>query len=309
MLRQLARRGDVKRVHYDRPVEALLGRTSATIGAITVQRPHGLHGEGIGVAVIDSGVTPNHDDLRYAGGRRSASPSSSTSSTSTRAYDDWGHGTHVAGIIAGNGYDRYGARAGIAPAATMVALKALDGKGRGRISTIIAALDWAVANRRAYNIRVINMSLGAGVFESYNTDPLTLAAKRAVTAGIVVVAAAGNIGKNADGNPQYGAITAPANAPWVLTVGAADSQGHHPPQRRHDGALQLARADDARLRGQARPGRARHRRGVAGEPRQQDVRREAAVPRWPAPGPRVQAVSHAERHQHGGAGGQRAPWR
>jgi serine protease AprX len=106
-----------------------------------------------------------------------------------------------------------------------VALKALDGEGRGRISQIIQALDWAVANRVAYNIRVINMSLGAGVFESYNTDPLTLAAKRAVDAGIVVVAAAGNLGKAANGQPQYGAITAPGNAPWVLTVGASSTNG------------------------------------------------------------------------------------
>src|SRR5215210_862557 len=69
------------------------------------------------------------------------------------------------------------------------------------------------------------MSLGAGVFESYNTDLLTLAAKRAVDAGIVVVAAAGNMGKAANGQAQYGAITAPGNAPWVLTVGASSSMG------------------------------------------------------------------------------------
>src|SRR5215210_1008265 len=69
------------------------------------------------------------------------------------------------------------------------------------------------------------MSLGAGVFESYNTDPLTLAAKRAVEAGIVVVAAAGNMGKSKDGTPQYGAIGAPGNAPWVLTVGASSTNG------------------------------------------------------------------------------------
>jgi hypothetical protein len=69
------------------------------------------------------------------------------------------------------------------------------------------------------------MSLGAGVFESYNTDPLTLAAKKAVDAGIVVVAAAGNMGKSNDGRPQYGAIAAPGNAPWVLTVGASSTEG------------------------------------------------------------------------------------
>jgi serine protease AprX len=143
----------------------------------------------------------------------------------TTKYDDWGHGTHVAGIIAGNGYDSNGERTAIAPKANIVALKALDSEGKGKISNIIAALGWAVTNRTKYNIRVINMSLGAGVLESYNTDPLTLAAKRAVDAGIVVVAAAGNMGKARDGSPQYGAISAPGNAPWVLTVGASSSMG------------------------------------------------------------------------------------
>ena len=88
-------------------------------------------------------------------------------------------------FIAGNGYDSGGARSAIAPKANIIGLKALDGEGKGRISSIIAALDWAIVNRAKYNIRVINMSLGAGVFESYNTDPLTRAAKRAVDAGLI----------------------------------------------------------------------------------------------------------------------------
>ena len=79
--------------------------------------------------------------------------------------------------------------------------------------------------RPRYNIRVINLSVGARITESYKTDPLALAAKRAVDAGIVVVAAAGNKGKNANGEPVYGGISAPGNAPWVLTVGASSSQG------------------------------------------------------------------------------------
>ena len=78
---------------------------------------------------------------------------------------------------------------------------------------------------QALNIRVINLSVAAGVYESYNADPLTLAAKSAVRAGIVVVAAAGNIGRSVDGHTQYGGITAPANAPWVLTVGASSHMG------------------------------------------------------------------------------------
>jgi hypothetical protein len=81
------------------------------------------------------------------------------------------------------------------------------------------------ANAETYNIRVVNMSVGARINESYWTDPLTLAAKAVVDRGIVVVGASGNFGKNAAGNLQYGGITAPSNAPWVLTVGASSTQG------------------------------------------------------------------------------------
>ena len=226
LLKRLADDPKVKRVHLDRETEASIARASATIGAKNVQTQYGYTGAGIGVAVIDSGVTPNHPDLSVSNGtgQRVTAFVDFVNGRTTK-YDDWGHGTHVAGIIAGNGYDSTGARMAIAPGANIIALKALDGQGRGRISYIIAALDWAVANKAKYNIRVINMSLGAGVFESYRTDPLTLAAKHAVDNGIVVVAAAGNMGKAANGQPQYGAITAPGNAPWVLTVGASSTMG------------------------------------------------------------------------------------
>jgi len=226
LLKRLANDPKVKRIHQDRATEAFLARTAAAIGAKNVHAQYGYNGAGVGVAVIDSGITPWHDDLTVAdrqGQRVTAFVDFVNGQTSK--YDDWGHGTHVAGIIAGNGYDSTGAREAIAPKASIISLKALDGEGKGKISYIIAALDWAVANKTQYNIRVINMSLGAGVFESYNTDPLTLAAKRAVDAGIVVVAAAGNMGKATNGQPQYGAISAPGNAPWVLTVGASSTMG------------------------------------------------------------------------------------
>jgi subtilisin family serine protease len=104
-------------------------------------------------------------------------------------------------------------------------LKVLDGDGYGYISNVIAALDYAVEHRARFNIRVINLSVAAGVYESYNTDPLTLAAKRAVQAGVVVVTAAGNLGRNQQRAIQYGGITSPGNAPWVLTVGASTHKG------------------------------------------------------------------------------------
>ena len=101
----------------------------------------------------------------------------------------------------------------------------LDAAGRGHTSDVIAALDYAVSRRAAFNIRVINLSIAAPVYESYDADPLTLAAERAVRAGITVVAAAGNNGRSRGGRAQYGGITAPGNAPWVLTVGASSHMG------------------------------------------------------------------------------------
>ena len=101
----------------------------------------------------------------------------------------------------------------------------LDAQGQGTISRIISALGWIAANAKTYNIRVVNMSVGAYIHESYWTDPLTLATKKLTDKGITVVAAAGNMGKNAAGKLQYGGITAPANAPWVLTVGASNTKG------------------------------------------------------------------------------------
>jgi len=101
----------------------------------------------------------------------------------------------------------------------------LDATGTGQISDVIAALDYAVANKNALHLRIVNISVSAAVYESYLTDPLTLAARRAVAAGLVVVAASGNAGRDAAGGPLYGGVTAPGNAPWVLTVGASNHQG------------------------------------------------------------------------------------
>jgi serine protease AprX len=233
VLRKLADNPAVDRIIWDRPLDSTMNRVAVTVGARAVQENLGYTGAGIGVAVIDSGITSWHDDLTYQGrstlvkvknGQR-VSAFVDFVGGRLNPYDDYGHGTHVAGIIAGNGFDTFGSRAGIAPDANLVGLKVLDSNGRGVISNVIAAMEWAVTNRAAYNIRVINLSVGSSVTESYNTDPLALAAKRAVDAGIVVVAAAGNLGKNAQGKAQYGGITAPGNAPWVLTVGASSTEG------------------------------------------------------------------------------------
>ena len=233
-LRGLAAHPGVLRIVDDRQTGGEMNRVAVTVGARAVQQTYGYSGAGVGVAVIDSGITSWHDDLTYRGnsskvltvnGQRVAAFVDFVNGR-TSPYDDNGHGTHVAGIIAGNGYDTIGnVRAGIAPNAHLVSLKVLDAEGRGVISNVIAALGWVVDNKTQYELRVVNLSVGSAVTMSYNDDPLTLAAKRAVDEGLVVVTAAGNLGRNAVGVTQYGAITAPGNAPWVLTVGASSHQG------------------------------------------------------------------------------------
>jgi serine protease AprX len=220
-LRALAAHPAVQAVRLDRAVSGSMVRTANTVGASWVREQLGFDGSGVGVAVIDSGVADWHDDL-------SASTVVQFVDFVTDlplAHDDYGHGTHVAGTIAGNGFDSGGARRGVAPGARLVVLKVLDETGDGHISNVIAAIDYAIQNRARFNIRIINLSVSSGVYESYLTDPLTQAAKRAVDAGIVVVTAAGNLGRSSRGRPQFGGVTSPGNAPWVLTVGASNHQG------------------------------------------------------------------------------------
>jgi subtilisin family serine protease len=222
---------EVVSAHHDRPAWAADYLSTRSTGASVVQQAYGFTGRGVGVAVIDSGITPWHDDLTptsggtYPYGSQRVSTFVDLVNGRTLPYDDHGHGSHVSGIILGNGADSLGRQVGIAPEAALVSLKVLDSQGKGTISTIISALDWVAANAQAYNIRVVNLSVGASVTQSYLIDPLALAAKGLTDRGIVVVAAAGNLGKNASGQQQYGGILAPGNAPWVLTVGASSTQG------------------------------------------------------------------------------------
>ena len=218
----------VKDVLLDRPVGAVAERAGATIGATAIRQELGYDGAGIGVAMIDSGITSWHDDLSGVGGQRVTRFVDFVNGLDA-AYDDYGHGTHVAGVVAGNGMDSGGARTGIAPGANLVVLKVLDNEGKGHVSDVIAALDYVVANKDALNIRVVNMSVAAAVHESYDIDPLTLAAKRAVMAGVVVVAAAGNFGRGLDGKMQYGSI----DCSWQCAVGidgrCLEPHGHSEP--------------------------------------------------------------------------------
>ena len=221
----LARHPLIDGFSLDRTVAGTMERTSATIGATAVRESLGYDGAGVGVAIIDSGITSWHDDLASGDGGQRVARFVDIVRNRPAPYDDYGHGTHVAGIIAGDGFDSGGARTGIAPGARLTILKVLDDQGNGKISDVIAAFDYILRNRAALNIRVVNLSVATGVYESYSTDPLTLAAKHLVDAGIVVVAAAGNLGRTADGRDAYGGITSPGNAPWVLTIGASNHMG------------------------------------------------------------------------------------
>jgi serine protease AprX len=187
-------------------------------GAPQTWGQYGVDGTGIGVAVIDSGVTESADvatkiDVDFTG---SKDPT-----------DAYGHGTHVAGIIAGSGALSSGKFTGEAPGVRISNLRVLDDQGTGYTSSVIQAIEWAIQNRNAIgkdgkplNIRIINLSLGHTPYESALTDPLTIACRKAVMSGIVVVAAAGNYGKDKNGNTKFGAITSPGTEPSVITVGA-----------------------------------------------------------------------------------------
>ncbi len=178
-----------------------------------------ISGKGIGVAVIDSGIA-THSALS---GKVVASVNYATGETTTT--DGFGHGTHIAGIIAG--VSTYGPtplfKTGVAPGAHLVNVRVLNRQGVGYTSDVIAGIQWVKANRTKYAIRVINLSLGHPIVEPCFFDPLCLAAEDAVKSGLVVVASAGNNGKDAEGRTVLGSISTPGNAPSVITVGALNT--------------------------------------------------------------------------------------
>ena len=176
---------------------------------------------GMSVAIIDSGIAP-HADLPLS--RIRAYKDFVTGGRTP--VDNCGHGTHVAGIIAGSGAHSNGAYAGIAPDVDIVALRVLGDDCSGNTSDVIDALEWIARYHATYNIKVVNISLGHAVLESIFTDPLVQAVERLSRKGIAVVTAAGNKGINpATGNPGYGGVGVPCNAPSAICVGSLDTKG------------------------------------------------------------------------------------
>jgi serine protease AprX len=181
-----------------------------------------LSGRGVGVAVVDSGVEYSSD---FDGRIMAFYDFTNGRAWQTSPSDGYGHGTHVAATIAGTGAMSYRRDyRGLAPDARLLVLKVLDANGAGFTSDVIRAIDFAVANRSRYNIRIINLSLGHPIYEPASSDPLVQAVERASRAGIIVVAAAGNQGKNkTTGLPGYAGTTSPGNAPSAITAGAVQT--------------------------------------------------------------------------------------
>jgi serine protease AprX len=226
-VRELAAETQIEYISPDRPIEAF-GHLETTTGADqarTLAMMNGvssLDGTGIGIVVIDSGVDSNHKLIRPTTGHPGIVASADFVAVDALT-DRYGHGTFVASVAVGSAALKSGSYEGIAPSANLISLKVLNDEGIGLTSSLIAALDWCIFNRIRYNIRVINLSVGTSAKDSYRNDPLCLAVRRAHAAGILVVAAAGNEGKDRFGNKLYGGIHSPGIDPSVLTVGAANT--------------------------------------------------------------------------------------
>lgn len=215
----------VDRVSLDAPVATT--SLSSRIAANSPELPSNnatFKGSNIGVAVLDSGVA-NHSDIAadvrqysFLGG---AYPQPVISGDQISVYNDsgrgdgYGHGTHVAGIVAGSGYGSSGQYQGPASGGKILSLKVLDDNGQGSMSDVMAALDWLLQYGSYFDVRVANLSLGKSITESNTTDPLVLAVEQLWDSGIVVAVAAGNYGREG-----YFSVTSPGNSRKVITVGS-----------------------------------------------------------------------------------------
>jgi serine protease AprX len=221
---------NVKYVSPNRSHRSFLDLTTTAVSA-SVAWQSGFDGSGVGIAIIDSGIALKHDLTRPDGVGSRVIYSENFATGQTDASDGYGHGTHVAGIAGSSGRDSSGITfkrtfKGVAPNVNLINLRVLDQNGAGLESDVISAIQQAINLKNTYNIRVINLSLGRPVFESYKLDPLCQAVEAAWQAGIVVVTAAGNYGRDDSLHTKgYGTIASPGNDPYVITVGAMKTNG------------------------------------------------------------------------------------
>jgi serine protease AprX len=198
--------------------------TNLSIGLDKVASPAagGPDGAGVGVAIADSGIATTSD----LGSSRIVAWKDFVNNKKT-PYDDAGHGTFCAGLIAGDGtaslpLDQGGTASvqfrGVAPAADIIGIKVLDSTGAGRTSAVMSGILWAIAHKDQYNIRVLNLSIGGNPVAPTAFDPIAQAVELAWKNGITVVCAAGN-----EGETGSGGILSPGDSPYVITVGASDT--------------------------------------------------------------------------------------
>src|SRR3954454_15259852 len=232
--RELASRPEVRAVSPNAATKPqATGDGLATSYNASIQTPYlwntyGGTGRGVGVAVVDTGLAGDLPDFRASTLDKSSRVigSAVVNPDAKTATDTYGHGTHVAGIIAGDSRKRddgdanKGRFMGVAPGANLISIKASDDAGNATVLDVIAGIQFAVDHKAEYNIRVLNLSLESSATESYKTDPLDAAVEAAWFKGIFVVAAAGNRGPSTDSVSH-----APGNDPYVVTVGAVDDKG------------------------------------------------------------------------------------
>jgi serine protease AprX len=230
-LADLAREPGVRAVSPDRTVR-VQGSMAAVGGQIRSVYPkvvraddawrNGVTGQGVTVAVVDTGIADVPDlagrIVQINEGLGPPKPCKNLSGE-LNCDDAYGHGTFVAGVIAGNGASSGGRWKGVAPGARVLSVKIAGADGAADVSNVLAAIQWVVSFKDDYGIRVLNLSLGTDSTQTYREDPFNYAVQRAWNAGIAVVVSAGNLG------PGTGTISKPGDDPWVITVGATDDRG------------------------------------------------------------------------------------
>jgi serine protease AprX len=222
----------VRAISLDSPVHVASSGTSTTtgprnvydqeIGATALRKSTGVDGRNVTVALIDTGVNEVPDLARrilpVTDDQTGETTPCLNLSGEADCTDSYGHGTFIAGLIAGDGTSSSKAVRGVAPRANLVSVKIAGADGSADVSTVLAAIQWVVSFRDRYNIRVLNLSLGTDSNQSYKVDPLDYAVERAWASGVVVVVAASNRG------PDAGTISKPGDDPFVITVGAVDDK-------------------------------------------------------------------------------------
>ncbi len=224
----LARAAEVRWVSLDAPVHktdcgdctTTSNLTNVYIKATNANKVWSTYqGQGIGVAVVDSGVNWQTDLYTISGVNRVVANVAYNNGYNQTTFDNFGHGSHVAGVIGGNGRMSNGTYIGVAPQVNIINVKVSDdlNYGQGTAKSVIQGLQWILQNKYAFNIRVVNLSINSAVAESHDTNPIDAAVEVLWFNKIVVIVSAGKT--------SAGALYPPANDPFVITVGSVDDQG------------------------------------------------------------------------------------